>query len=174
MPSSYFNKQKSKGRWFEWLLRSVLPDLGFEVIDTDGWKYGSKKGVDIVVNLKKDGKTYRENIEAKYDEMSEETGNVYVELLALEESISPIWIYGLPRKSSDMLYIDCYAMFLSDLGEYTAQQKKTTLGGEFQRKGVLTPKEVFISQPWIKKLRTIEITHNNSYQTWLSTQRVAA
>ena len=130
--------------------------------------------MDIVVNLKKDGKTYRENIEAKYDEMSEETGNVYVELLALEELISPIWIYGLPRKLSDTLYIDCYAMFLSDLGEYNTQQKKTTLGGEFQRKGVLISKEVFISQSWVKKLRTIEITPNNSYQTWLSTQRVAA
>jgi hypothetical protein len=174
MPSAWFNKSKPKGRWFEWLLRSVLPDLGFEVIDTDGWKYGSKKGVDIVINLKKDGKTYRENIEAKYDEMSEETGNVYVELLALEESISPIWIYGLPLKRSDTLYIDSYAMFLSDLAPYSLSLKKTTLGGEFQRKGVLIPRGVFITQPWAKKLRSIEIDSNNSYQTWLSTQRVAA
>jgi hypothetical protein len=174
MPSQYFNKQKSKGRWFEWLLRSVLPDLGFEVIDTDGWKYQHKRGVDIVVNLNKDGQTYHQNIEAKYDELSQETNNIYVELEAIEESNSGIWIYGLPVKRSETLYVDCYAMFLSDLGEYSQTIQKTTLGGEFQRKGVLIPRDVFITQPWIKKLRSIEINQDNSCQAWLSTQKVAA
>jgi len=173
MPSAWFNRTKPKGRWFEWLLRSVLPDLGFEVIDTDGWKYGSKEGVDIVVNLRKDDKIYRQNIEAKYDEASEKTGNVYVELRALEKTVSAIWVYGLPHSQAQ--YIDCYAMLLADLRALIATgQWKTILGGEFKRRGVLIPKGIFISQPWIKRLRTIEITPNNSYQTWLSTQRVAA
>src|SRR5918912_1075239 len=105
MPSQYFNRQKSKGRWFEWLLRGVLPDLGFEVIDTDGWSYSRKKGVDIVVNLHQDGRVYRQNIEAKYDEFSQESNNVYVELQAIEESSSAIWIYGLPKKRSETQYI---------------------------------------------------------------------
>jgi hypothetical protein len=127
MPSAWFNKSKSKGRWFEWLLRSALPDLGFEVIDTDGWKYSSKRGVDIQVKIQNPDGSYRrnelgyiiqENLEAKYDEASDTTNNVYVEFGALDGSISPIWFYGLPRNTDGRIFIDVYVMFLKDLAPF--------------------------------------------------------
>jgi hypothetical protein len=170
MPSESFIIAKRKGRWFEWLLRSVLPDLGFEVIDTDGWSYSSKKGVDIVVRIKKGDRIYQENLEAKFDELSEKTGNVCIDLDSLEKSKSPIWIYGLPEESR----IDCYAMYLSDLAPYVLGWPIKRAGGEFRGKLALVPKTTFLGQSWIHKLRSIEITQENSYQAWLSTQRVAA
>jgi hypothetical protein len=85
--------------------------------------------------------------------MSEMTGNVCIEVSAVKQSISPIWVYGLPSDAR----IDLYTMYLSDLATYVAAWPIKRLVGEYKLPAALVPKDVFISQPWVKKLRTIHL-----------------
>src|ERR1051325_10994794 len=107
MPTASFTKAKERGRYFESLLDPVLIEMGFTIIDTDKWDYRRKKGVDRVVKIK----GQQCNFEYKYDEMSEVTGNVCIEIGSLRQSNSPIWLYGLPEGDQ----VKVYTMFLKDI-----------------------------------------------------------
>ncbi|MGI9107122.1 MAG: hypothetical protein ACR2G4_12845 [Pyrinomonadaceae bacterium] len=106
MPTSqHFKQQKRIGRWFEAECEKLMLQKGMEVIDSDHLTYRQKKGWDreVFVNGAK------AKVEMKYDQLSEQTGNVCIELSAVRQSISPIWLYGLPEGST----VDVYAMYLS-------------------------------------------------------------
>jgi hypothetical protein len=107
MPSASFVKQKKVGRYFENLLDPVFIEMGFKVYDSDHLRYQQKKGWDKELEIK----GQRSKVELKYDAMSEQTGNVFVDLDSIRKSTASIWIYGLPEGSK----IDVYATFLSDL-----------------------------------------------------------
>jgi len=92
-------------------------------------------------------------MEIKYDEMSEQTGNVCVELAALRQSISPIWLYGLPQASR----IDLYCVFLKDLTPYAEGHPNKRLVGEFRVPAALIRKDEFTRQSFIKHFKTIDI-----------------
>ena len=86
MRTASFVKAKRIGRRFESLVDPVLLEKGFEIVDTDKWSYRDKKGVDKVVKIN----DRRCNLEIKFDAMSEQTGNVCIEELAVKQSNSPI------------------------------------------------------------------------------------
>lgn len=147
MPTVAFKQAKVKGRYFESLMRRELLVMGFEVLDSDHLKYRDKKGWDCEVRIKGE----RCKVEFKYDEASEITGNVCVELASLRQSIAPIWIYGLPEGNQ----IYTYAVYLADLAPYVLRWPITRLGGEFATPLALIPKSTFLRQPFIKKLKVI-------------------
>lgn len=148
MPESEYFKQKKKiGRWFEGEIKKVLIEKGCEVIDSEKLKYKDKKGWDREVVIKGE----RAKVEMKYDELSESTGNVCIELSALRQSISPIWLYGLPEQGK----INVYSMYLKDLAPFAENYPVKKLVGEFKIPAALVPKEVFIKQPFIGKFKTL-------------------
>jgi hypothetical protein len=137
-----------------------MEQLGMEVVDTDKLSYQRKRGVDCVVKLKNKDGSYRRNekgytilanVELKFDKVSEQTGNVYVEKEALDHSRSEIWLYGLPSDAQ----ISIYSVLLSDLREYAPKLGKVVLGGEFRSTGYLIPKDAFISQSWVHHWKSI-------------------
>lgn len=159
MPTVAFKEAKKIGRWFEAQVRDVLREVGkekgIELIDSEKLKYRDKRGWDCEVRLRSGARC---KVEVKYDERSEATGNVAIEPLAVGHSISPIWIYGLPYASR----IDLYAMFLADLKEYAYQYYKAHPGairraGEFGDWVILVPKWEFVSQSFVRKLKTINL-----------------
>jgi hypothetical protein len=89
----------------------------------------------------------------KFDVMSELTGNVCIDLDSLEKSISPIWVYGLPSEGQ----ISLYTMFLSDLRVFAHSWPIKRPVGEYGLPGALVPKEVFLSQSFIRKFKTINL-----------------
>ena len=92
-------------------------------------------------------------MEIKLDQMSELTGNVCIEESAIKQSIAPIWVYGLPQNAQ----IDLYTMYLSDLATYVASWPIKHPVGEFRSLGALIPKATFISLPFVKKFKTINL-----------------
>ena len=149
MPSTSFVKQKKVGRWFEDLLDPVLIEMGFKVYDSDHLRYQDKKGWDKELEIK----GVRSKVEIKYDAMSEQTGNVFIDLDSIRKSIAAIWIIGLPQGSK----IHVYATFLSDLAPYSESYPIKRSGGEFGLSGALIPKYIFIALPFVKKFKTIQI-----------------
>lgn len=149
MPSQSFVKAKKTGRYFEGLMRPVLAEIGMEVIDSENLSYAEKKGYDCLVRI--NGASSR--IEFKYDQMSEQTGNVFIDLDSIHKSTASIWIIGLPDGSK----IDCYAMELTHLGPYAESYPIKRPGGEFSLSGALIPKATFISLPFVKKFKTINL-----------------
>jgi hypothetical protein len=154
MPSTSFLEQKDKGRYFEELMIPVLKDLGMKVIDTDGWAYRLKKGVDVLVEVQ----GLRNGIEFKYDLLSERTNRVCIDLDSINKTSSAIWIYGLPQGSK----IDCYATKIADLAPYTYQYAKDNPGavkrvGEWKGQCVMISKWTFVKLPFISKFKTIEL-----------------
>jgi hypothetical protein len=150
MPESeYFKQQKSKGRWFEGECEKVMLEKGMEVIDSEKLKYKEKKGWDreAIVNGQ------RCKIEIKYDALSEQTGNVFLELASLNQSTSPIWLYGLPEGEM----IPTYSMFLSELKPFAEQYPKKIQGGEFNGLGALVPKNEFVRLPFVYKFKTLSV-----------------
>src|ERR1044071_6681855 len=117
MPTTSFVQAKRIGRHFEARVREVLREVGkekgIEVIDSEKLSYRQKKGWDCEIRLVSGARC---KVEMKYDQMSEATGNVCIEESAIRQSISPIWVYGLPQDSQ----IDLYTMYLSDLAVYVA------------------------------------------------------
>lgn len=81
------------------------------------------------------------------------TGNVCIEESAVKQSISPIWVYGLPARSEICLY----TMFLSDLAPYVASWPIKRLVEEYMLPAALIPKDQFISLPFVKKFKTINL-----------------
>lgn len=147
MPSTSFVKQKSVGQYFEDLLDPVFIKMGFKVYDSDHLKYHQKKGWDKELEIK----GVRSKLELKYDAMSEQTGNVFIDLDSIRKSAAAIWIIGLP----DGPRIDIYATFLTDLAPYAESYPIKRPGGEFGLSGALIPKATFISLPFVKKFKTI-------------------
>lgn len=147
MESVYFKNRKKVGRWFESEVEKVLLEKGFEVIDSERLKYRDKKGWDREVRINGE----RCKIEIKYDELSGITGNVCIELSALRQSISPIWIYGLPEGDN----ISLYTMYLIDLASFAENYPVKKLVGEFGIPAAIVPKYVFLSQPFVRKLKVI-------------------
>jgi len=92
----YFKQQKKRGRWFEAECEKLMRARGMEVIDIDKLSYRQKKGWDREVSVN----GAKAKVEMKFDPMSKETGNVCVEISALRQSISPIWLYGLAEGST--------------------------------------------------------------------------
>lgn len=161
MPSVAFKQKKKEGIWFQELLYPHLEALGMEVVDSDKERYEVKKGYDCLVRIKNPDGTYRRNedgqviqdrLEIKFDKMSEKTGNVFIDLDSVRKSTASIWITGLP----DGTKIDCYAMFLADLGPYAESYPIKRPGGEFGGLGALIPKASFIALPFVKKFKTIQ------------------
>jgi len=167
MPSEHFREQKRKGRWFEEQMRLALPERGFEVYDTDKLRYSQKKGVDCYVKIKDKDGTFKRNpqgriicepLEFKYDEMSEKTGNVYIEFDSLEKTISTVWFYGL----KDGYKVETYMMQFRDLYQFVMQYAKdhpeaNRTGGEWRSPAVTIDKLTFIAQPFIRHFRTFYI-----------------
>lgn len=149
MPTQAFITAKKRGIWFERLLDPVLIEMGFEIIDTDKWDYRRKKGVDRVVRIK----GHECNLELKFDEYSESSGNVCVEIAALRQSVSPIWIYGLPRGNQ----IDIFTMYHKDLAPFAYNWPFKKLVGEFKTPAAIIPIGVFASQSFIHKFKTIDL-----------------
>ncbi len=128
----------------------LLIEMGFRVIDTDGWSYRLKKGVDVIVEIK----GARCGIEFKFDRMSERTGRVAVDLDSINKTTSAIWIYGLPDGSR----IDCYAMQIKDLAPFArAWPNKRKVGENGWVEAALIPKQIFISQQFVRPFKTISI-----------------
>jgi hypothetical protein len=150
MPTQSFVQAKKIGRWFEALTRSTLAERGFEVIDSEKLKYKDKRGWDCEVRINNE----RCKMKIKYDFMSETTGNVCLELSTIRQSQSPIWIYGLPQNAQ----IDLYTMYLSDLATYVDSWPIKRPVGEFQLPAALIPKHIFISQSFVKKFKTIQLS----------------
>ena len=128
MPTASFVKAKKTGRWFEAQVRGVLREVGKEkgigVIDSENLSYRQKKGWDCEIRLASGARC---KVEVKLDQMSEATGNVCIEEVAVRQSISPIWVYGLPQN----VQIDLYTMYLSDLATYIASWPVKRPVGEF-------------------------------------------
>src|ERR1051325_42173 len=129
MPSPSFVKQKKVGRYFENLLDPVFLEMGFKVYDSDHLRYQQKKGWDKELEIK----GVRSKVELKYDAMSEQTGNVFIDLDSIRKSSSAIWIIGLPEGSK----VDVYAMELAHLGPYAESYPIKRPGGEFGISGAL-------------------------------------
>jgi len=160
MSSTAFKQKKKEGIWFQELLYPHLESLGMEVIDSDKERYEVKKGYDCLMRIKNPDGSYKrseagyiiqDRLEIKLDKMSEQTGNVFIDLDSIRKSTASIWIYGLPEGSR----IDCYATFLADLGPYAESYPIKRPGGEFGLSGALLPKPTFISLPFVKKFKTI-------------------
>lgn len=151
MPTSQDFKEKKKiGRWFEAQCERLMRAKGMAVVDSEKLSYRKKKGWDREVSIG----GARCKVECKFDGLSEQTGNVCVEDLSLDQSISPIWLYGIPEGGQ----VSVYAMYLSDLAPYAKSYPVKKHVGEFGLKASLIPREVFISQPFIKKFGTIPLT----------------
>ncbi len=149
MPSASFVKQKKVGRYFENLLDPVFIEMGFKVYDSDHLRYQQKKGWDKELEIK----GVRSKVELKYDAMSEQTGNVAIDLDSIAKSISAIWIYGLPEGNQ----IHVYTMYLSDLAPYAQNWPIKRLGGEWASPIALIPKATFLGQDWVNKFKTINL-----------------
>jgi hypothetical protein len=150
MPSVAFTKQKTIGIWFEDLIDPVFIGMGFKVRSSDHLKYQQKKGWDKELEIN----GVRSKVELKYDVMSEQTGNVFIDLDSIRKSTAPIWIIGLPSDAR----IDTYSVLLSDLGPYATSYPIKVPGGEYHLKGALIPKYIFTSLPFVKKFKTINLT----------------
>src|SRR5690349_14778937 len=105
MPTTAFVKAKSEGRKFEKQVFNLLRESNCYVIDTDSLPYQRKKGCDCFIKLlnpdgsfKRDQRGYVicQPVEIKYDALSYNTGNVYIEQDTLDKSKSEFWLYGLP------------------------------------------------------------------------------
>jgi hypothetical protein len=139
MPESeYFKRQKKKGRWFEAEVEKVLIEKGMQVIDPEKLKYQQKRGWDreVIINGE------RCKVEMKYDSMSLLTGNVCLEIGAIRQSVSPIWIYGIPDQGK----VNVYSMLLKDLAPFAESYPVKKLVGEFSIPAAIVSKSVFISQ----------------------------
>lgn len=147
MESAYFKSQKKIGREFERLVQDALRKPGVEVIESESLKYRDKKGWDLLVKVK--GEQAR--IELKLDVMSEQTGNVCIEIPAIRQSISPIWLYGLPEGDR----INVYSMYLKDLAPFAENYPIKKLVGEFKIPAALVPKEVFLAQPFVNHFKEL-------------------
>jgi hypothetical protein len=149
MPTQAFIKAKQVGRHFENLLDPIFIEMGFKVYDSDHLRYQDKKGWDKELEI--NGK--RSKVELKYDAMSEQTGNVCIDLDSIEKSEAAIWIIGLPEGNR----VDCYSMLLSDLAPYALQWPIKREVGEFRQQAALIPKVTFIGQDFVKKFKTIHL-----------------
>lgn len=147
-PTSYFKDRKRIGRWFEAECEKLMRAKGMEVIDSEKLKYRDKKGWDreVIIN------GARCKVEIKYDELSEQTGNVCIEGLALNQSASPIWLYGLPEGDT----VSVYAMYLKDLAPFVQSYPIKKRVGEYGLQAALVPKHVFLNQPFVYKFKTIQ------------------
>ena len=162
MPTQSFIQAKKVGRWFERLMKPELETIGLEVIDSDKQRYEIKKGFDCLVKVKNPDGTYKRNgqgvviqnrLEIKYDKMSEQTGNVCIDLDSINKSTSSIWIFGLPYNAK----IDTYAVLLSDLAPYALSWPNCLPAGEFRAPAAIIPKDTFTSLPFVKKFKTIDL-----------------
>jgi hypothetical protein len=162
MPSKSFIQAKQVGRQFEALIRPELVSIGLEVIDSDNQRYEIKKGYDCLVRVKNPDGTYKRNdngvvvqnrLEIKYDKMSEQTGNVCIDLDSISKSTASIWIFGLPYNAT----IDTYAVLLSDLAPYALSWPNRLPAGEFRAPAAIIPKDTFTSLPFVKKFKTIDL-----------------
>ena len=148
MPESeYFKRQKKIGRWFEAEIEKVFKEKGMEVIDSEKLKYKQKKGWDREVRIN----GQRCKVEMKYDAMSLLTGNVCLEIGAIRQSVSPIWIYGIPEQGQ----VSVYSIFLKDLAPFAESYPVKKLVGEFHIPAAIVSKSVFISQPFVHKFKTL-------------------
>lgn len=158
MPTSqHFKQQKKIGRWFEAECEKLLRAKGMEVVDSEKLSYRQKKGWDREVSIN----GARSKVEMKYDQLSEQTGNVCIELSAIRQSISPIWLYGLPEGST----VDVYAMYLSDLAPFVERYPVRRFVGEFNVQAVLVPKWQFLSQEFVKRFSSIKALKQKSLTT---------
>jgi hypothetical protein len=149
MPESqYFKDRKRVGRLFEAECEKIMREKGMEVIDSEKLKCRDKRGWDRLVKI--NGQQCR--IEIKFDELSELTGNICIELSALRQSISPIWLYGLPEGNQ----VHIYSMFLTDLAPFAESWPTKKLVGEFHIPAALVPKLTFINQPFVKQFKVIQ------------------
>ena len=146
MPTTAFIEAKKIGRKFEAQVRDVLREVGkekgIELIDSEPFSYQKKKGWDCEVRLASGASC---KVEIKLDQLSEVTGNVCIEESAVNQSVAPIWIYGLPTKGEICLY----TMLLEDLATYIASYPIKRPVGEYKGLAALVPKEVFLAQPWV-------------------------
>ena len=147
--SSHFKRQKKIGRWFEAECEKLMLQKGMKVVDSESLSYARKKGWDREVSLN----GHRAKIEMKYDAMSEQTGNTCIELDALRQSISPIWLYGL--KEPDQVKV--YAMFLEELKPFAEGYPLKKRVGEFSLEAAIVPTYIFTSQPFVKKFGAIPL-----------------
>jgi hypothetical protein len=155
MSSRSFVVQKEVGREFEKPMMKVLEEKGFRVIDVDSWSYRLKKGRDIIVEYQ----GQRASIEFKFDKLSEKTGRVCLDWDSMSKTESKYWIYGLPEGDK----IAVYAMYASQLRDFAlayvrSHPESMKRVGEFKQYCAMIPKPVFISQPFISKFGTIEIS----------------
>jgi len=130
-------------------MRPVLAQMGMEVLDSESQRYSVKKGYDCLVRI--NGGSAK--IEFKYDAMSEQTGNVCLELEALQHSISDILVYGLPEGG----HIDVYTMWLKDALSYALKWPTKREVGEFRLPAALVPKDIFTGQDFVNKWKTINL-----------------
>jgi hypothetical protein len=149
MPTQAFIQKKKTGRYFEGLMRPVLAQMGMQVIDSESERYSVKKGYDCLVKI--NGGSAK--IEFKYDAMSEQTGNVCLELEALSHSTSDILVYGLPEGDN----INVFTMWLRDALSYALQWPTKALVGEFRLPAALVPKETFIGQEFVHRFKRINL-----------------
>ena len=147
MESEYFKSQKKIGREFEGLVQDALRKPGVEVIESEPLKYRQKRGWDLLIKV--NGSEAK--VELKLDVMSEQTGNVALEIAAIRQSISPIWLYGLPEGNK----IIVYSMYLKDLAPFAENYPVKKLVGEFQIPAALVPKEVFTSQSFVNRFKVL-------------------
>ena len=149
MPSQSFVIAKKTGRYFEGLMRPLLAQMGMDVIDSEKERYSVKKGYDCIVRI--NGGSAK--IEFKYDAMSEQTGNVCLELEALRHSTSDILVYGLPEGDQ----IDVFTMWLSDALSFAQNWPQKAPVGEFRLPAALVPKDTFKSQDFVRRWKTINL-----------------
>ena len=149
MPSRSFVVQKLIGREFEQAMMPVLESMGFRVIDVDLWGYKHKKGRDIIVEIK----GQRCSLELKLDKMSEKTGYVCLDLDSINKTSSAIWLYGLPRGNE----VDVYSMKIQGLAPFAQNWPVKRLLGEFKQPCALVKKDVFLSQPFVFRFKTIQL-----------------
>jgi len=165
MPTQAFIKQKKIGRWFEGLMRPELEQMGFEVIDSDKQKYQIKKGYDCILRIKNSDGIYRRNdrgqiiqdrAEFKYDEMSEQTGNVCIDLDSIQKSISAWWFFGLKEGNQIEVYLT-EILSLAPFAQSWPVKKRVGENGWVE--AAIVPKSVFKSQQFIKHFKTIPINN---------------
>ena len=82
--------------------------------------------------------------------MSEQTGNVCIDLDSLEKTQAVVWIFGLPEGAR----IDVYVILTSDLRLHAAGATRTR-GGEFYGEIAVIPKSSFVGLPGVSKWKSI-------------------
>lgn len=138
MPTQSFLSARERGRIGQTIVQQKLEKTGWKV---DMVKDGYFRAWDFIA----DNGQIRFSGEIKYDEMSDTTGNICLELEAIEHSKAQILVYVFPDKSA-------YIMPVEDALNYAKAYPVKKRVGEFKGQAAIVPKYIFLNQKFLKPI----------------------